>query len=73
MIKWIRGRLYSSYGDKKIVGHVFQCGEESISFRRLGTGDYPPFDCLSLTLEEVIELRNWLNEVIVSYPAARDI
>ena len=65
MIKWIRGRLYHGHSEERITGHIFQCEEKSISFQRLGTGDYPPFDCLNLTLSEAIELRNWLNEIII--------
>ena len=73
MIQWIRAKLYHGYEERKLSGHVFQCGEDSISFRRFGNGDYPPFDCLNLTLADAIKLRNWLNEAIVSYPSARDV
>jgi hypothetical protein len=72
MIQWIRAKLYDGYERRKLTGHLFQCGENSISFRRLGEGDYPPFDCLNLTLADAINLRNWLNEIIVSYQEIRN-
>lgn len=69
MINWIRAKVSFDRNEKKSTGHLFLCGVSSISFLRFGEGDFPPFDCLSLTLSEAIKLRDWLDETIVSYPS----
>jgi hypothetical protein len=73
MIQWIIAKLYNGPQERKLTAHVFQCGEESISFRRFGTGDYPPFDCLNLNLSDAIKLRDWLDKAIVFYPLVNDV
>lgn len=64
IIKWIRARLYHGHEPERLTGHVFECGSRSISIKNLKEGRYPPFDCLELTLEDAIVLRNFLDESI---------
>lgn len=66
MLQWVRGLLYGSdsSGLYKLYGHMFMVGNKTISFKRFGKGNLPPFDALSLTLDEAVCLRDFLNEAI---------
>jgi hypothetical protein len=65
MIKWVRAKLYTGKKKIKSVGHMFECGEDIICFQRFAEGDYPPFDCLNLNIEDAIQLRDWLDKILV--------
>lgn len=64
IIRWIRGRMYHGKMNARVVGHLFKCGDNEIMLKNFGVGEYPPFDCLVLTNDDAIQLREWLNEVI---------
>lgn len=64
MIKWARGRLYHGHEGMRSVGHLFMFEDKHFTLKNLVKGDYPPFDCVSLSRADAAGLRDFLNEVL---------
>lgn len=64
MIKWAKSWLYHGHTNLRKTGHFFMFEGNSVALYNLSKGEYPPFDCVSLTAEDAIKLRDFLNECL---------
>lgn len=62
-IKWIRARLYDDK-EYKTTSHIFQFDKESLTIKQIKRGEYPPFDCLELSYENAVQLKDFLTECL---------
>ncbi len=64
MIKWIRAFCYHGHTDERKTGHIFRYRDKMIQIDNLKAGEYPPFDCLVLSHDDAIKLRDFLNKAL---------
>ncbi len=67
MIKWIRSKLYYGFSENRTTCHTFVFADKQFSLRNLEEGAYPPFDCILLSREDAIGLRDFLDECLCGY------
>jgi len=68
-IEWIRGTLYSENG--LVVGHSFRFNGKALSIKSLPAGEFPPYNCVNLSIDDAHRIRAWLNDIlhVDNYPS----
>ena len=64
MIKWAMAKMYHGHSDIRQTGHTFIYNNNSVGFVNLRKNEYPPFECVSLTKEDAIKLRDFLDDCL---------
>ena len=68
-IEWVSGVLYSENG--LVVGHSFRFNGKALSIKSLPAGEFPPYNCVNLSIDDAHRIQIWLNEVLQNnnYPS----
>jgi hypothetical protein len=61
-IEWIQGALMSDNGFS--VGHSFRFNGNCLSIKSLPIGNFPPYACVNLSIDDAHRIRNWLNDIL---------
>jgi len=61
-IEWIQGTLMSDNGFS--VGHSFRFNGNCLSIKSLPIGNFPPYACVNLSIDDAHRIRNWLNDIL---------